>query len=104
MPPNVRWEQVNVPAGFSAEVRARLITDGWGSVDLFGEVLKGADPVPRLLQLGQDPARLDRYWDEVSQGLEQQDEGEEEAQEGEGQVPDEPQVGGEGGGVRLSAV
>ena len=85
---------MNVPANFPAKVRTRLLTEGWESIDLFGEVLTGADPVPRLLHLGANPTSLDRYWDELYQ--DQVSEGEEEEDNQEGGGGD----GGGGGGGR----
>ena len=85
-----------------------MLKEGWESIDLFGEVLEGADPVPRLHHQGANPALLDRYWDKLSQDVVQEEE-EDDVQghkrEGGGcQVPEEPLTEGSevGGGADWS--
>ena len=43
-----------------------MLEQGWSAIDLFAEVLEGADPVPRLHQLGMSPAEIDQSYEKVS--------------------------------------
>ena len=52
VPKGLRWEQINTLTTFSREARYSVLEQGWSSINIFGEVLEGADPCPRLHQLG----------------------------------------------------
>ena len=86
----LRWEQINCLSSLSREARDSLLEEGWSSIDLFGEYLEGADPVPRLHQLGTSPYEVDLSYEEAGWDG-QEEEGHEEGSEdlyGEGvQVP-----------------
>ena len=58
-PRGLRWENVNTLSTFSREARCGVLEQGWSSLDLFAEVIEGADPIPRLHQLGVNPADID---------------------------------------------
>ena len=88
------WEQINCLASFTREARDVVLEQGWSSFDLFGEVLEGANPSPRLHQLGTSPAEVDQCFEEVEGEERDEEEHEdynEDLQEGVEQVP-----GGEG--------
>ena len=92
VPKNLRWEDVNILDTYSREARDSVLEQGWLAIDLFAEVIEGADPSPRLNLLGVNPAEVDQSYDEADG--EERDDGEESVDEDHG---DQDQ--GPGGGM-----
>ena len=65
IPKGLRWENINTLSSFSKEARDSLLEENWSSLDLFGEYLEGADPGPRLHQLGMDPSEVNLSYEEA---------------------------------------
>ena len=65
VPKGLRWEEVNILSTYSREACDSVLEQGWSARDLFGEILEGADPSPRLHLLGVNPAEVDQSYDEV---------------------------------------
>ena len=88
VPKGLRWEEVNILSTYSREARDSVLEQGWSAIDLFSEILEGADPSPRLHLLGVNPAEVDQSYDEVDG--EERDDGEEDGDEDhgdQGQLP-----------------
>ena len=88
VPKGLRLEEVNILSTYSREARDSILEQGWSAIDLFGEILEGADPCPRLHQLGVNQAEIDQSYDEAEG--EERDEGAEDGEEDHverGQVP-----------------
>ena len=49
---------------YSREARDSVLEQGWSAIDLFAELIEGADPSPRLHQLGVNPAEVNQSYDE----------------------------------------
>ena len=56
VPKGLRWEEVNILSTYSREACDSVLEQKWSAIDLFGEILEGADPSPRLHLLGVNPA------------------------------------------------
>jgi hypothetical protein len=99
IPPGLRWESINILSSFSKEARDGVLEENWSSLDLFAEYLEGADPVPRLHQLGLYPSEVDLSYEQAEWdgqlGEGGQGEGGEDTYEEEDQLP-----GGGGSGRR----
>ena len=65
VPKGLRWEEINTLTSFSREARYSILEQGWSSIYLFGEILEGADPMPRLHQLGMSPAEVNQSYEEA---------------------------------------
>ena len=94
VPKGMRWEEINCLASYTLEARDAVLEQQWSSIDLFGEVLEGADPIPRLHQLGTSPAEVDQCFEEV----EEEERDDEEYEDYEEDLPDDTEQvpGGEG--------
>ena len=90
VPKGIRWEEINTLTSFSREARDAVLEQGWSSIDLFGEVLEGVNPIPRLHQLGTSPAEVDQSYEEADgedRDEEEHEDGDEDLHDGDGQVP-----------------
>ena len=96
IPKGLRWENINTLSSFSKEARDSLLEENWSSLDLFAEYLEGADPGPRLHQLGMDPSEVNLSYEEALWDGQSADEGHEEGGDDPQEDEDDQPPGGGG--------